>query len=272
MPSVSFQRTFALHPLVIWHMHTRSASRASSRCQSILLLFLAIWFVGPPPSIHPETLQGVPAGPPPSETCTAHAPVTNECVEAGLRRRRELLRAEAAFQVNSPATHLTLAEILTQQGDPNGAIEEYRAAIQLDPDLAGAFQGMGAVYLDQHQWKQAEEMLERSAQLESGNSQTEYWLGRSRLAQQKFHEAQQAFSTATRLNPYDAEAFSDLGLTYMAQGQPTNAIKALRQAIGLRPDYSEAHSRLELVDAFKHNQDQLVLETAKILHLLFRRE
>jgi tetratricopeptide (TPR) repeat protein len=183
-----------------------------------------------------------------------------------------LLRAKPAFQVNSPATHLKLAEILNQQGDPNGAIEEYQAAIQLDPDLAGAFQGLGAVYLDQHEWKQAEGALDRATQLESGNSQTEYWLGRARLAQQKFYEAQQAFSTATKLNPYDAEAFSDLGLTYMAQGQPTQAIKALRQAISLRPDYSEAHSRLELVDAFKHNQDQLVIETAKTLHLLFRRE
>ncbi|WNM57976.1 tetratricopeptide repeat protein [Candidatus Nitrospira allomarina] len=253
-------------------MHTRSTSQAYNRCPSILLLFLAIWFVGPPPSIHPKPLQGVPDGPPSPETCTAHAPVTNECIEAGLRRRRELLRAEPAFQVNSPATHLKLAEILNQQGDPNGAIEEYRAAIQLDPDLPGAFQGLGAVYLDQHEWKQAEGALDRATQLGSGNSQTEYWLGRSRLAQQKFHEAQQAFSTATKLNPYDAEAFSDLGLTYMAQGHPTQAIKALRQAISLRPDYSEAHSRLELVDAFKHNQDQLVIETAKILHFLFRRE
>lgn len=257
---------------MLWDMHPCFLSRTSSCYQSILLLFLVGWIVSPPPSLRPEVLQIVPASSPPSETCTAHAPVTNECVEAGLRMRREALRAQAAFQANTPATHLKLAEILNQQGDPNGAIEEYRAAIQLDPDLAGAFQGMGAVYLDQREWKQAEEMLDRAAQLESGNSQTEYWLGRSRLAQQKFHEAQQAFSTATRLNPYDAEAFSDLGLTYMAQGQPTQAINALRQAIGLRPDYSEAHFRLELVEAFKLNQDQLVIETAKIVHLLFRRE
>lgn len=257
---------------MIWNRHSCFLFRASSCYQPILLLFVVGWIVSPPPALRPEVLQIVPASSPPSETCTAHAPVTNECVEAGLRRRREFLRAEPAYQVDSPATHLTLAEILNQQGDPNGAIEEYRAAIQLDPDLAGAFQGMGAVYLDQHEWKQAEVALDRAVQLESGNSQTEYWLGRSRLAQQKFHEAQQAFSTATRLNPYDAEAFSDLGLTYMAQGQPTQAIKALRQAIGLRPDYSEAHSRLELVEAFKHHQDQLVLETAKILDLLFRRE
>ena len=253
-------------------MHSCFRSRGSICYQSILLIYLVGWIVSPPPSPRAEVSPIVPPTSPASEICTAHAPVTNECVEAGLRRKRELLRAQAAFQVHSPATHLKLAEILNQQGDPNGAIEEYRAAIQLDPDLAGAFQGMGAVYLDQHQWKQAEDMLERAAQLESGNSQTEYWLGRSRLAQQKFHEAQQAFRTATRLNPADAEALSDLGLTYMAQGQPTNAINALRQAIGLRPDDAEAHSRLELVEAFKHNQDQLVLETAKILHLLFRRE
>ncbi|HSF10644.1 MAG TPA: tetratricopeptide repeat protein [Nitrospirales bacterium] len=253
-------------------MHTRSASQASSHCQSILLIFLAMWCVGPPPSIYPKTLQGVPAGPSSSETCSAHAPVTNECVEAGLRRKRDKLRAEAAFQVNSPTTHLKLAEILNQQGDPNGAIDEYRAAIQLDPDLAGAFQGMGAVYLDQHEWKQAEEVLERAAQLDSGNSQTRYWLGRSRLAQQKFHGAQQAFMTAAKLNPQDAEAFSELGLAFMAQGQSTNAINALQQAIGLRPDYSEAHSRLELVVALKLNQDQLVIEADKILQLLFRRE
>lgn len=252
-------------------MRAPLSSEGSGR-QSILLLFLGIGIMNPLPSIRSETLPGIPVASPSSESCTAHAPVTNECVEAGLRKRRDALRAEAAFQANTPATHLKMAERLNQQGDPNGAIEEYRAAIQLDPDLASAFQGMGAVYLDRHDWEQAENVLERAVQLDSRNSQTEYWLGRALLAQQKFGEAQHALQSATKLNPSDAEAFSDLGLTYMAQGQPSNAITALQQAIRLQPDYSEAHSRLELVDAFKHNQDQLVLETAKILHLLFRRE
>ena len=257
---------------MILNRHARLPSRASGCCQSILLLFLVGWIVSPPPSIRPQVLQAVSATPSSLETCTAHTPVTNECVEAGLRARREVIRAEAAFQANTPATHLKLAEILNQQGDPNGAIEEYRAAIQLDPGLAGAFQGMGAVYLDQHEWMQAEAVLKRAAQLDSGNSQTEYWLGRSLLAQQKFHGAQDAFTTAAKLNLHDAETFSDLGLTYMAQGQSANAINALRQAIVLRPDFSDVHSRLELAEAFKLNQDQLVLETDKILETLFRSE
>lgn len=251
---------------------SRFLSRESFCAQSIFLLSLMAWLVSPPPPILADNLPIVRKAPPPSETCTSHAPVTNKCVEAGLRTRREALRAEAAFQANTPATHLKLAAILNQQGDPNGAIEEYRAAIQLDPGLGDAFLGMGAVYLDQHEWKQAEEALTWAAQLDSENSQIEYWLGRSLLGQQKFHRAELALRTATSLNPNDAEAFSDLGLTYMAQGQSTHAINALRQAIVLRPDFAEAHSRLELANAFKLDENRLVHETAKIIQMLFRRD
>ncbi|HNP27942.1 MAG: tetratricopeptide repeat protein [Nitrospira sp.] len=253
-------------------MRTRATSRASFRRQAIFLIFFTIWIVTPPNAIFSEFLPFVPTAPLSPETCSAHAPVTNECVEAGLRTRREKLRAEAAFQADTPATHVKLADLLNQQGDPNGAIEEYRAAIQLDPGLADAFRGLGAVYLDQHEWKKAEHALEQAAHLDSENSQIRYWLGRALLAQQKFLEARQALKTATKLNPNDAEAFSDLGLSFMAQGQSRDAINALQQAIRLRPDYSEAHSRLELANALKLNKDQLVHETAKILQILFRRE
>ncbi len=270
--SLLSQKTMGLHSLIMWLKPSPYISWEGFRGRSILLLSLMAWIVASPPSIRAETLPIVPTAPPSSETCTSHAPVTNECVEAGLRKRREALRGEAAFPVNTLATHLKLAEILNQQGDPNGAIEEYRAALQLDPDLAGAFLGMGAVFLDQHEWKQAEDALKRAAQLDSGNSQIEYWLGRSLLAQQKFHEAQLAFRTATKLNPDDAETFSDLGLTYMAQGRSTDAINTLRQAIALRPDFAEAHSRLELANAFKLDEDRLIHETAKIIQMLFRRD
>lgn len=253
-------------------MSSRVISWKSTCGPFIFLLSLTAWILIPPAPIRPETLPVVPTTPPSLVTCSPYAPVTNECVEAGLRKRREVLRAQPAFQVKTSAIHLQLAEHLNQQGDPNGAIEEYRAAIQLDPSHASAFLGLGAVYLDQHEWRQAEGALERAARFDSKNSQTQYWLGRSRLAQHKFHEAQRAFTTATKLNPEDAEAYSDLGLAYMAQGQSREAINALRHAIRVRPDFSEAHSRLELAEALKLNQGLLVQETATIVHLLFGRE
>ena len=207
-----------------------------------------------------------------SQSCTDSAPVTDECVEAGLRQKRETLRHLPEFQPDRPEIHVKLAETLMQQGDPNGAIEEYQAAIGLNPGFAEAFHGLGAVYLDKHEWKRAEEALQKSTQLGYQDSRTYFWLGRSLLAQGKFEDAETALTAATRSNSLEAEVYSDLGLTYMAQGNPRDASKALRQAIRLRPDFSEAHHRLEMTETFRKDQKLLIQETSKLLHILFRGE
>jgi len=85
---------------------------------------------------------------------TSH-PVTNESVEAGLLKIREALRSSPKSKTNDASTHLALANIFNHQGDPNGAIEEYRFAIALNPSLAEAYRGLGAVYLDTHEWENA---------------------------------------------------------------------------------------------------------------------
>jgi len=199
-------------------------------------------------------------------------PVTNESVEAGLLKMRKTLRSSPAFQKDDAPTHLRLAGVLSQQGDPNGAIEEYQAAIQLNPALAEAYRGLGAVFIDTHDWKDAEDALRNSTRLDDTDSQTFYWLGRTLMAQHKFSDATAAFSTATDLNPQDAEAFSDLGLVQMAQGQASDAATALIQSIQLNPDYAEAHHRLELLRASQQDPEQLTRAALEILNILFRRE
>jgi len=199
-------------------------------------------------------------------------PVTNERVEAGLGKAREALRALPGFQTNDVPTHLRLAEILSQQGDPNGAIEEYQAAIQLNPEMAGAFRGLGAVYIDTHEWEKAEQALRKGVELNPQDHQTWYWLGRSLIAQEHFHRAQEALETATHIPPNDAETFSDLGLTFMAQGHRHEAETALKNAIERQPDFAEAHHRLEQVRASRDNPHQLIQSARNILQTLFRRE
>jgi hypothetical protein len=65
-------------------------------------------------------------------------PVTNESVEAGLLTKRKTLRLSPAFRNHDAPTHLKLAGMLSQHGDSNGAIEEYQAAIRLNPESAEA--------------------------------------------------------------------------------------------------------------------------------------
>ena len=199
-------------------------------------------------------------------------PVTNELVEAGLRNNREALRALPGFQTNDAPTHLRLAEVLSQQGDPHGAIEEYQAAIQLNFEMAEAFRGLGAVYIDTHEWKKAEQALRKGVELNPQDHQAWYWLGRSLIAQEHVQRAQEAFEIATHIAPTDAETHSDLGLAFMAQGHIHEAEKALKNAIKLQPDLAEAHHRLERVRAAGDNSQDLIQSARNILQTLFHRE
>jgi tetratricopeptide (TPR) repeat protein len=199
-------------------------------------------------------------------------PITNAQVEAGLRKNREALRNTPSFQTHDAPTHFRLAEVLSQQGDPNGAIEEYQAAIQLNPEMAEAFRDLGAVYIDTHEWKKAEEALQKSVELNPQDHQAWYWLGRSHIAQEHFQQAQEALLTATRVSHHEAETFSDLGLAYMAQGHNQEAEAALKYAIDLQPDFAEAHHRLERARAAQDDPQELIRSAQQILHVLFRRE
>jgi tetratricopeptide (TPR) repeat protein len=199
-------------------------------------------------------------------------PVTNELVEAGLRNNREALRALPGFQTNDALTHLRLAEVLSQQGDPNGAIEEYQAAIQLNPEMAKAFRGLGAVYIDTHEWEKAAQALQKGTELNPQDHQAWYWLGRSLIAQEHFQQARKALATAIRFDSNNPESHSDLGLVLMAQGHSKEAENALRQAINLQPDFAEAHHRLEQIRTAQDDSDQLIQSAQHILQTLFRRE
>ena len=206
------------------------------------------------------------------EAGVSGTPVTNERVEAGLRKTREALRALPGFQTNDAPTHLRLAEVLNQQGDPNGAIEEYQTAIQLNPEMTKAFRGLGAVYIDTHEWEKAEQALRKGVELNPQDHQAWYWLGRSLIAQEQFQWAQEALETATHIPPHDAETFSDLGLAFMAQGNIHEAETALKNAIARQPDFAEAHHRLERVRAAQDNSQELIRSAQQILRTLFRRE
>ncbi len=197
--------------------------------------------------------------------------VTNESVEASLRQMRNALRSSSEFRKDDAATHLKLARLFNHQGDPNGAIEEYQAAIQLNPLLAEAHRGLGAVYIDKHEWIQAEAALGQAVQLSPNDDQAYYWLGRALLAQFDHEGAKEAFSRSIQSAPQNPNAYSDLGLALMALGQIADAQTMLERAISLQPDFAEAHDRLERVHA-GNNPQELILSAQDILDTLFRRE
>ncbi len=208
----------------------------------------------------------------PQKLVIADTLVTNEFVESGLRKNREILRNSTEFRIKNKSTHLQLAAILSQQGDPNGAIEEYQAALALNPSSSETYRDLGAIYIDKHEWQKAEQSLRKGTELNQQDHRAWYWLGRSLIAQKQFHQAREALVTGIQTDPTNPQLHSDLGLALMAQGHFKEARETLRHAIRLQPDFAEAHDRLERVCDAQDNPKTLILSARTILDTLFRRQ
>jgi tetratricopeptide (TPR) repeat protein len=197
---------------------------------------------------------------------------TETDLEVEFRRARERLRASPAFNGTDAGTRYRLAEELAHRGDINGAAEEYRAAVGLDPEFGEAYRGLGQVLLDYHDYAGAVEALEGAVRLHQEDSETYYWLGRALMGVGRWPDAARAMETAVQLRPDDAEAYADLGLLRMVQGDAVGARAALDRAIGLKPDDAGTHRLRELLLQHQDDRQQLVSAVRRVLQGLFERE
>lgn len=196
---------------------------------------------------------------------------TEGVLEQDFRRTRDILRASPEFQSDSAETHYRLGRALHHRGDMNGAMEEYRLAVQRNPRFGDAYRDLGALLLDRHDYVGAVVAFEQAVQLGRQDGETYYWLGRGLMGKGDWASATMALQTATRVQPDDAEAYADLGLVRMVQGDVAGATEALRVSIELKPDYAEAHTLMEMLTAYQADRDQLKRAAQKILAALFAR-
>ena len=106
--------------------------------------------------------------------------------------------------------HYNLGIVLSEQGEPDQAIEHYRQAVALRPDYAEAHYNLGRLLVNLGQLNDAVAHYER----------------------------------AVAINPTDAEAENNLGVTLYGMGRADDAIAHYRKALAIRPDYSEASCNL----------------------------
>lgn len=103
-----------------------------------------------------------------------------------------------------------LADLQERDGQYKEAIESYKKAVQLKPDMGYAYFKIGTAY----------NHLDQPA------------------------DAVAAFKKAIRYMPNFAVAYNNLAVAYAKLGKKTEEIRALKKAIRLRPDYATARFNL----------------------------
>jgi Flp pilus assembly protein TadD len=129
--------------------------------------------------------------------------------------------------------HMARGGELARNGQYAQAEQEYRAALQLDPQSADLYVSLTYVLIPQQKWDDT--VLE----------------GREAL----------------RLDPKNEMAHNNLGVALGSKGELDSALSEFRQALVLKPDFAQAHANLGAALGIKGDVDGAIAEYREALHV-----
>src|SRR5580658_7608848 len=188
------------------------------------------------------------------------------------------------------------AKAAQQRNDNAVAIEKYRAMIKLAPHLAAAYNNLGRLYFNEHDYLHASDVLQRGLELTPNMPTAEAMLGMSYFQLGEDDKAEPLLRTALRANPKDdqvelllvqaliqdkkpdeatthlhdflernpkdQQAWYLLGKTYMQMSE--DALKKINE---IDPNSMVAHEIAGEIDASMHNYDLALVEYKKAIDL-----
>lgn len=150
----------------------------------------------------------------------------------------------------SARMHQALAHELAKRGSTSEAIENYRAAIKLDPQIPGIhfeLAEMLNVVDTPDSKREADAEYKAAIQANPLDEQSECRLGDLALRANDLKTASEDYTKAVQLQPNDPDANIGLAKVMMSLGQPQKAEALLQHAIQVDPTNAVAHFRLSTI-------------------------
>jgi tetratricopeptide (TPR) repeat protein len=141
-----------------------------------------------------------------------------------------------------PIISCRLGRVATKLGKWDEAETALRLAVDMDPELAIAFECLGMLYENQGNSELAVSCFTKSIKIDN-NARRLTLLGVSQLALGLDAAARDSFERALRLDPCYEEASYNLGVTFREQ-EPQRAIGLFKKAVEIDPGYAIAHREL----------------------------
>ena len=164
----------------------------------------------------------------------------------------EHFRNAVRINPQDPIGHLNVGAYLHERGQLNDAVQEYRAVLQLTPDLhlrTKALIGLGAAHQQLGDHSTARQYYTEVLKLEPGNTAVFLSMGRLGMEQRI-----QELITAASRHP-SSDAYLQLGQLQEAAGHNKDARSSFEAAVKLNPKSANAKSALDRassVDSKKH--------------------
>lgn len=151
---------------------------------------------------------------------------------------------------------LTLAEAFAADGRLRESIDQFNAALEIEPDSPNALSGLALISMHQGEWETAEQYWRRAITELSGGQyslldqrleRALYQLGVTLIERGEYEEAVQYLTEALRIRRGSADTHYMLAYAYRELGSDVNHRKYLEQALMFDPRMPEANYDLGLV-------------------------
>lgn len=132
------------------------------------------------------------------------------------------------------------ARAARQQGDVQTAIQKYRQIVRLAPHLAAAYNNLGMLYFNEHDYDRAVEVLKHGLELDPQMPSAAAMLGMSYYSLGQEDKAAPYLEKALHVNPADDQAEMVLARVLINEQKPSDAVAHLRNVVTRSPRNQEA--------------------------------
>jgi len=156
----------------------------------------------------------------------------------------EQYEAALRLQPYTPEAHINLSNAFARLGRPSAAVEHGEAALRLEPDSADAHVNLGNALLQLGRVDEAIGHYEAALRIQPGAPDVRVNLGAALLKVGRAADAVRQYEAAARLEPARAETQAALANALVKQGDTAAALPHLAEAVRLNPTDAEAHFTL----------------------------
>jgi len=164
---------------------------------------------------------------------------------------------------NAAEAHYRIGVLSNKLGNTEGAVQEFRAALQANPNHLGAKQAMAAFYINrgaavrqQKRLNEALQDLQEAVKVDPASSTAHLELGLAYEEGERGAEALQEYQAAVNAEPQNINAQLRLGQALNSQKQYEQAVTAFNAVLKSNPDRADAYHGLGVAYFYQGKREE----------------
>jgi tetratricopeptide (TPR) repeat protein len=146
-----------------------------------------------------------------------------------------------AQNAESAEADMLVGEALDEMKDTNGAMREFRAAVQANPKEPNAHFGLGYLLWTQLQFQEASQEFQTELENTPDYSKAMLYLADSDIKLNRNEEATPLLERVVAIEPTNSMGLLDLGIVYAEADRKEDALREFKAAAALTPDDVNVH-------------------------------